>query len=130
MLMRYRAKALVSALDGVNIEEAIAKAAFAAPAAAAPAAAAAAPAEAEKPKVDEKAKEKAEESGMERPRSLVRLRRIHILLKFFFFCFQSIGFFPFYLTTNQFAVIAISFNIQGHLLLEWQKIKSPQMKSC
>ena len=60
-----RAKALVSALDGVNIEEAIAKAAFAAPAAAAPAAAAAAPAEAEKPKVDEKAKEKAEESGME-----------------------------------------------------------------
>jgi len=61
-----RAKALVSALDGVNIEEAIAKAAFAAPAAAAPAAAAAAPAAAaEKPKVDEKAKEKAEESGME-----------------------------------------------------------------
>ena len=61
-----RAKALVSALEGVNIEEAIAKAAFAAPAAAAPAAAAAAaPAEAEKPKVDEKAKEKAEESGME-----------------------------------------------------------------
>ena len=60
-----RAKALVTALEGVNIEEAIAKAAFAAPAAAAPAAAAAAPAEAEKPKVDEKAKEKAEESGME-----------------------------------------------------------------
>ncbi len=50
-----RAKALVSALEGVNIEEAIAKAAFAAPAAAAPAAA----------KTDEKAKEKAEESGME-----------------------------------------------------------------
>jgi len=47
-----RAKALVAALDGVNIEEAIAKAAFAAPAAAAPV-------------VDEKAKEKAEESGME-----------------------------------------------------------------
>jgi large subunit ribosomal protein L12 len=62
-----RAKALVSALDGVNIEEAIAKAAFAAPAAAAPAAAAAAaaPAAAEAPKADEKAKEKAEESGME-----------------------------------------------------------------
>lgn len=59
-----RAKALVSALDGVNIEEAISKAAFAAPAAA-PAAAAAAPAAAEKPKADEKAKEKAEESGME-----------------------------------------------------------------
>ncbi len=60
-----RAKALVSALDGVNIEEAISKAAFAAPAAAAPAAAAAAPAAAETPKKDEKAKEKAEESGME-----------------------------------------------------------------
>jgi len=53
-----RAKALVSALDGVNIDEAIAKAAFAAPAAAAPAAA-------EAPKADEKSKEKAEESGME-----------------------------------------------------------------
>ncbi len=61
-----RAKALVSALEGVNIDEAISKAAFAAPAQAAPAAAAAAaPAEAEKPKKDEKAKEKAEESGME-----------------------------------------------------------------
>ncbi|MCZ7398758.1 MAG: 50S ribosomal protein P1 [Candidatus Methanoperedens sp.] len=61
-----RAKALVSALEGVNIEEAISKAAFAAPAAVAPAAAApAAAAEAEKPKKDEKAKEKAEESGME-----------------------------------------------------------------
>jgi len=61
-----RAKALVSALDGVNIEEAIAKAASAAPAAAAPAAAAAAaPAAAEAPKADEKSKEKAEESGME-----------------------------------------------------------------
>ena len=61
-----RAKALVSALDGVNIEEAIAKAAFAAPAAAAPAAAsAAAPAAAEAPAADEKSKEKAEESGME-----------------------------------------------------------------
>jgi large subunit ribosomal protein L12 len=35
-----RAKALVAALDGVDIEEAISKAAFAAPAAAAPAAAA------------------------------------------------------------------------------------------
>ncbi|MDP2766628.1 MAG: 50S ribosomal protein P1 [Candidatus Methanoperedens sp.] len=59
-----RAKALVSALEGVNIEEAISKAAFAAPAAVAPAAAAA-PAEAEKPKKDEKTKEKAEESGIE-----------------------------------------------------------------
>ncbi|GFO97453.1 LSU ribosomal protein L12a [groundwater metagenome] len=57
-----RAKALVSALEGVNIEEAISKAAFAAPAAA-PAAAAAA----EAPKKEEKPqeKEKAEESGME-----------------------------------------------------------------
>ncbi len=61
-----RAKALVSALDGVNIEEAISKAAVAAPAAAAPAAAASAPAAAaEAPKKDEKSKEKAEESGME-----------------------------------------------------------------
>ncbi len=61
-----RAKALVSALEGVNIEDAISKAAFAAPAAAAPAAAAAAPAAAaETPKKDEKTKEKAEESGME-----------------------------------------------------------------
>lgn len=58
-----RAKALVSALEGVNIEDAISKAAFAAPAAAAPAAAA--PVEAEKPKTDEKTKEKAEESGIE-----------------------------------------------------------------
>ncbi len=63
-----RAKALVSALEGVNIEEAISKAAFAAPAAAAPAAApAAAAAAAEAPKKEEspKDKEKAEESGME-----------------------------------------------------------------
>ncbi|MCX9084907.1 MAG: 50S ribosomal protein P1 [Candidatus Methanoperedens sp.] len=60
-----RAKALVAALDGVNIEEAIAKAAFAAPAAAAAAPAAAAAATADAPVVDEKAKEKAEESGME-----------------------------------------------------------------
>ncbi len=62
-----RAKALVSALEGVNIEEAISKAAFAAPAAAPVAAPAAAAAEA--PKKDEKAKEKekekVEESGME-----------------------------------------------------------------
>jgi len=41
-----RVKALISALDGVDIEEAIAKAAFAAPAAAAPAAAAGAAPEA------------------------------------------------------------------------------------
>ncbi len=59
-----RAKALVSALEGVNIEEAIAKAAFAAPAAAAAAPAAAA---AEAPKKEEKKEDKgkAEESGME-----------------------------------------------------------------
>jgi large subunit ribosomal protein L12 len=58
-----RAKALVSALDGVNIEEAISKAAFAAPAAAAAPVAAVA----EAPKTEEKPqeKEKAEESGME-----------------------------------------------------------------
>ncbi len=62
-----RAKALVSALEGVNIEEAISKAAFAAPAAAAPAAAPAAAAAVEAPKKEEnpKDKEKAEESGME-----------------------------------------------------------------
>ncbi|MBU4492130.1 MAG: 50S ribosomal protein P1 [Euryarchaeota archaeon] len=60
-----RAKALVSALEGVNIEEAISKAAFAAPAAAPAAAAPAAPAAAETPKKDEKTKEKAEESGIE-----------------------------------------------------------------
>lgn len=60
-----RAKALVSALEGVNIEDAISKAAFAAPAAAPAAAAPAAAAAAETPKKDEKTKEKAEESGME-----------------------------------------------------------------
>ncbi len=60
-----RAKALVSALEGVNIEEAISKAAFAAPAATAPVAAAAPAAAAAAPKQDEKAKEKSEESGME-----------------------------------------------------------------
>jgi large subunit ribosomal protein L12 len=59
-----RVKALVAALDGVDIEEAISKAAVAtvaaAPAAAAPAAAA--PAEAEEKK--EEKKEEEEESGM------------------------------------------------------------------
>ena len=67
-----RAKALVSALEGINIEEAISKAAVTAPApAAAPAEEAAAPAEgeAEAPKKEkkekEKEKEKSEESGME-----------------------------------------------------------------
>lgn len=63
-----RVKALVAALEGVNIEEAISKAAMApvaaapAAAAAAPAAAAAAPAVEEKKKEEEKKEE--EESGM------------------------------------------------------------------
>ncbi len=60
-----RAKALVSALEGVNIEEAISKAAFAAPAAAAAPAPAAAAAEAPKKEEKPKDKEKVEESGME-----------------------------------------------------------------
>src|SRR3972149_4317777 len=60
-----RAKALVSALEGVNIEEAISKAAFAAPAAAAPAAAPAAAEAAHKKEEKPQEKEKAEESGME-----------------------------------------------------------------
>lgn len=60
-----RAKALVSALDGVNIEEAISKAAFAAaPAQAAPAAPVAAT-ETPKEESKEKEKDKSEESGME-----------------------------------------------------------------
>ncbi|MCG7851353.1 MAG: 50S ribosomal protein P1 [Methanosarcinaceae archaeon] len=59
-----RAKALVAALDGVDIEEAIATAAFAAPVAAAPVAAEApAVAEAEG-KSKEAEEEEAEESGM------------------------------------------------------------------
>jgi large subunit ribosomal protein L12 len=58
-----RVKALIAALEGVDIEEAMATAAVAAaPAAAAPAAAAAAPA-AEAAK-EEESKEEAEESGM------------------------------------------------------------------
>ncbi|HTY90297.1 MAG TPA: 50S ribosomal protein P1 [Methanocella sp.] len=59
-----RVKALVAALEGVNIDEAISKAAFAAaPAAAAAAPAAGAPA-AEAPK-EEKKKEEEEATGME-----------------------------------------------------------------
>jgi large subunit ribosomal protein L12 len=59
-----RVKALVAALEGVNIEEAISKAAFAA--APAPAAAAAgAPAAAEEAPKDEKKKEEEEATGME-----------------------------------------------------------------
>lgn len=58
-----RAKALVAALDGVDIEEAMATAAVAAaPAAAAPAAAEAAPAEEEA--AEEEEDDAAEESGM------------------------------------------------------------------
>ncbi len=62
-----RVKALVAALEGVNIDEAISKAAFAAapaPAAAAPAAGAPAHPEA-KPKEEEKKKEEEEATGME-----------------------------------------------------------------
>jgi large subunit ribosomal protein L12 len=58
-----RVKALVAALEGVDIEEAISKAAFAAPAAAAPAAAA--PAAAEAPAAEEEEEEDtSEEDGM------------------------------------------------------------------
>jgi large subunit ribosomal protein L12 len=57
-----RAKALVAALDGVDIEEAIAKAAFAAPAAAAPVAAAPAAAEAAVEEPEEE--DTSEEDGM------------------------------------------------------------------
>ncbi|MDR0767666.1 MAG: 50S ribosomal protein P1 [Methanosarcinales archaeon] len=56
-----RVKALVSALEGVDIEEAIAKAAFAAPAAAAPAAAAEAAPAAAAPEPEE---DHSEEEGM------------------------------------------------------------------
>jgi large subunit ribosomal protein L12 len=63
-----RVKALVAALEGVDIEEAIAKAAFAAPAAgaAAPAAGAAAPAAEAAPAEEEKEEEEdhSEEDGM------------------------------------------------------------------
>jgi large subunit ribosomal protein L12 len=59
-----RVKALVAALEGVNIDEAISKAAFAAAPAAAAAAPAAAAAAAEAPK-DEKKKEEEEATGME-----------------------------------------------------------------
>ncbi len=61
-----RAKALVAALEGVDIEEAIAQAAFAAPAAAAPAAAAPAAAAEEAPAEEEEEEEEdsSEEDGM------------------------------------------------------------------
>jgi len=60
-----RVKALVSALEGVNIDEAISKAAFAAAPAAAAAPAHAGAAAAEAPKEDEKKKEEEEATGME-----------------------------------------------------------------
>ncbi|MDQ1275467.1 MAG: large subunit ribosomal protein [Euryarchaeota archaeon] len=60
-----RAKALVAALEGVDIEEAIAKAAFAAPAAAAaPAAGAPAAAEAPAEEPEEEEEDTSEEDGM------------------------------------------------------------------
>ena len=61
-----RVKALVAALEGVDIEEAIAKAAFAAPAAgaAAPAAAAPAPEEAPAEEEEEEEEDHSEEEGM------------------------------------------------------------------
>ena len=62
-----RTKALVAALDGVDIEEAMATAAFAAPAAAVAGAPAAAGEAAEAPEAEaakEEEKEEAEESGM------------------------------------------------------------------
>lgn len=58
-----RVKALISALEGVDIEEAIAKAAFAAPAAAAPAAAAEAAPAAEAEAAPEE-EDHSEEEGM------------------------------------------------------------------
>jgi large subunit ribosomal protein L12 len=61
-----RVKALVASLEGVNIDEAISKAAIAAPAPAAAAPAAGAPAHPEaKPKEEEKKKEEEEATGME-----------------------------------------------------------------
>ncbi len=61
-----RVKALVAALEGVNIDEAISKAAVMAAPAAAAAPAAGAPAAAEaKPKEEEKKKEEEEATGME-----------------------------------------------------------------
>ena len=59
-----RVKALVAALEGVDIEEAISKAAFAAPAAAAPAAAAPAAAEAPAEEEEEEEEDTSEEDGM------------------------------------------------------------------
>jgi large subunit ribosomal protein L12 len=60
-----RVKALVAALEGVNIDEAIAKAAIAAAPAPAAAAAAGAPAAAADEGKDEKKKEEEEATGME-----------------------------------------------------------------
>jgi large subunit ribosomal protein L12 len=60
-----RVKALVASLEGVNIDEAISKAAFAAAPAAAAAAPAAGAAAAAAPAEEEKKKEEEEASGME-----------------------------------------------------------------
>jgi large subunit ribosomal protein L12 len=60
-----RVKALVASLEGVNIDEAISKAAIAAAPAAAAAPAHAGAAAAEAPKEDEKKKEEEEATGME-----------------------------------------------------------------
>ncbi len=60
-----RVKALVAALEGVNIDEAISKAAITAAPAAAAAPAAGAPAAEAKPKEEEKKKEEEEATGME-----------------------------------------------------------------
>jgi large subunit ribosomal protein L12 len=60
-----RVKALVAALEGVNIDEAISKAAFAAAPAPAAVAAAGAPAAVVDEKADEKKKEEEEATGME-----------------------------------------------------------------
>ena len=59
-----RVKALVAALEGVNIEEAIQKAAVAAPVAAAPASVEASASEEKKEKVDDKKAEKSAAAGL------------------------------------------------------------------
>ncbi|AEH61823.1 ribosomal protein 60S [Methanosalsum zhilinae DSM 4017] len=59
-----RVKALIAALEDVDIEEAMASAAFAAPGAAAPAAEAEAPAAEEEKAEEEEEEEESEESGM------------------------------------------------------------------
>jgi large subunit ribosomal protein L12 len=80
-----RVKALVAALEGINIDEALSKAAAAPVAVAAPAAAgpaAAAPAAAEAPKAEEKKEE--EESGMAGLGALFGLKLLGLYTKPFF----------------------------------------------